>query len=147
MAREVQRVYVETSIFGGVFDNEFRTPSRVFFKYIQRPHFQVVVSDVVLREIEPAPSQVRNFLDQVLLTAKVARITQEALELRQAYWDAGILTARSMNDGLHVALATVSRCSMIVSWNFKHIVNLGSIRLFNASNLEQGYGLIEIRTP
>jgi hypothetical protein len=29
----------------------------------------------------------------------------------------------------------------------QYIVNLGRIRLFNAVNLEQGYGLIEIRTP
>ena len=36
---------------------------------------------------------------------------------------------------------------MIVSWNFKHMVNLGRIRMFNAVNLEQGYGSIEIRTP
>ena len=53
----------------------------------------------------------------------------------------------SRSDALHVALATIGRVEVLVSWNFKHIVNLGRIRLFNAVNLEQGYGLIEIRTP
>ena len=48
---------------------------------------------------------------------------------------------------LHVALATIGRVDVLVSWNFQHIVNLGRIRLFNAVNLEEGYGLIEIRTP
>jgi hypothetical protein len=46
-----------------------------------------------------------------------------------------------------VALASIGRSDVLVSWNFKHIVNLGRIRLFNAVNLEQGYGLVEIRTP
>ena len=46
-----------------------------------------------------------------------------------------------------VALASVGRVDVMVSWNFKHIVNLNRIRLFNAVNFEQGYSLIEIRTP
>ena len=46
-----------------------------------------------------------------------------------------------------MALTTIGRVDVLVSWNFRHIVNLGRIRLFNAVNLEQGYGLIEIRTP
>jgi hypothetical protein len=53
----------------------------------------------------------------------------------------------SRSDALHVALATIGRVDVMVSWNFKHIVNLGKIRMFNAVNLEQGYGFIEIRTP
>jgi len=46
-----------------------------------------------------------------------------------------------------VALATIERVDVLVRWNFRHIVNLGKIRLFNAGNLEQGHGMIEIRTP
>lgn len=59
----------------------------------------------------------------------------------------GIVGPGSRSDALHVALATIGRVDVMVSWNFKHIVNLNRIRLFNAVNLEQGYGLIEIRTP
>jgi hypothetical protein len=59
----------------------------------------------------------------------------------------GILGPGSRSDALHVALATIGRVDVLVSWNFRHIVNLGRIRLFNAVNLEQGYGFIEIRTP
>jgi len=50
-------------------------------------------------------------------------------------------------DALHVPLATVSGSDVLVSWNFKHLVNLGRIRLFNAVNLEMGYHSIEIRSP
>jgi len=59
----------------------------------------------------------------------------------------GIVGPGGRSDALHVALATIGRVDVMVSWNFRHIVNLGRIRMFNAVNLEQGYGLIEIRTP
>ncbi len=59
----------------------------------------------------------------------------------------GIVGPGSRSDAFHVALATIGGVDVLVSWNFKHIVNLGRIRLFNAVNLEQGYGLVEIRTP
>ncbi|GHU24254.1 hypothetical protein FACS1894172_10560 [Spirochaetia bacterium] len=48
---------------------------------------------------------------------------------------------------MHIAAATVLKVDVLVSWNFKHIVNLDKIRLFNAVNLKEGYGLLEIRTP
>lgn len=75
------------------------------------------------------------------------RLSAEARELADAYIAHGVVGPGSFVDALHVALATVSSVDVLVSWNFKHIVNLGRIRLFNAVNLEQGYGLIEIRTP
>jgi len=48
---------------------------------------------------------------------------------------------------LHIALATIHRVDVLVSWNFRHIVNFGRIRLSNAVNFEEGLGSIEIRTP
>jgi hypothetical protein len=50
-------------------------------------------------------------------------------------------------DALHIALATVARVDVLVSWNFKHIVNLTRIHAYNAVNLKRGYPLLEIRTP
>lgn len=75
------------------------------------------------------------------------RIRLKADTLAEAYLSHGIVSPGSRSDALHVALATIGRVDVLVSWNFRHIVNLGRIRLFNAVNLEQGYGLIEIRTP
>ena len=50
-------------------------------------------------------------------------------------------------DALHIALAAVARDDVLVSWNFKHIVNLKRIHAYNAVNLKQGYPVLEIRTP
>jgi hypothetical protein len=37
--------------------------------------------------------------------------------------------------------------AVLTSWNFKHIVNLDKIRKYNSVNIEQGYKILEIRSP
>jgi hypothetical protein len=73
--------------------------------------------------------------------------TEEAADLADAYVARGIVGRGSHADALHVALATVGRTDVLVSWNFRHIVNLGRIRLFHSVNIERGYGILEIRSP
>jgi len=73
--------------------------------------------------------------------------SDEALVLRDAYLAAGIVGARWSSVALHVALATVAWADAIASWNFRHIVRLDRIRLYNAVNLTEGYGLIAILSP
>jgi hypothetical protein len=58
-----------------------------------------------------------------------------------------IVSKNYYSDALHIAVATVIGVDVLVSWNFKHIVNLNKIKLFNAANLEEGYSTLEIRTP
>ena len=63
----------------------------------------------------------------------------------QTYVQEGALTIKSFNDALHIALATLNNADVLASWNFKHIVNLNRIRLYNSINLKLGYRMIEIR--
>ena len=83
----------------------------------------------------------------ILPVAEIAEVTAEALKLQEAYTDAGILSEKHSTDALHVALATVSRVSLIVSWNFKHIVNFQKIPMYNAVNTLHGYREIAIYSP
>jgi hypothetical protein len=69
------------------------------------------------------------------------------MELAEAYIAAGVLKGTMRADAQHIAIATVARVDVLVSWNFKHIVNLQRIHGYNSVNLRQGYPMIEIRTP
>ena len=71
----------------------------------------------------------------------------EAMKLAETYINEGARTNKSYNDALHIALATINLADVLSSWNFKHIVNLNRIRLYNSINLRLGYHMIEIRTP
>ncbi len=85
--------------------------------------------------------------DEMRRLAAAADATEESLQLQRAYLVAGIVGPQWKTDALHVALATESQCAVIVSWNFKHIVNFKKIPLYNGVNLAHGYGSIAIHTP
>jgi predicted nucleic acid-binding protein len=141
-------IYVDRSVLGGCEDEEFSTVSRRLWTKFQTGEYMLVISDLTLREIETAPKDVRRRLENVPADHQIqVRLSAEAQELADAYMARGVVGPGSLADALHVAMATVGGVDVLVSWNFKHIVNLGRIRLFNAVNLEQGYGLVEIRTP
>lgn len=141
------RVYTDTSVFGGVFDEIFETASRAFFQQVTDGRFQLVISPIVQDEIEQAPAKVQKWFDEFAIHAEVILITQEVLQLRQAYLNVGIVTTKSAADALHVALATVARCHLIISWNFKHIVHFQKIPLYQGVNLVNGYEAIHIYSP
>lgn len=141
------KVYADTSVFGGVFDEEFAEPSEEFFAEVKSGRFDLVVSAVVQGEIASAPEEVQEFFQQVIAEVEIAELTQEVLELRNAYLSAGVVTPKSIDDAAHVALATISGCRMIISWNFKHIVHFEKIPKYNAVNVLKGYRAIEIFSP
>lgn len=141
-------VYIDASVVGGCEDEEFTETTLKLWKKFIIGEYHAVLSEHTLRELQGAPEKVRNRLleipeeNQMLLPD-----TPESFALADAYLEHGVVGPGSKADALHVALATIGRVDVLVSWNFKHVVNFGRIRLFNAVNLEQGYGLVEIRSP
>lgn len=144
---KVIRVYADTSVFGGVYDEEFMDGSREFFHEVKKKRFILVTSSVVQAEIDPASVEVKQFFNEMLIISELADISEGAIQLRDAYLKQGIVSPKYSNDAFHVALATVSNCSLIVSWNFKHIVHFEKIPLYNAVNTLHGYQQINIFSP
>lgn len=147
MSERTYRVYADTSVFGGVFDDEFAASSRMFFDQVASGRFILVTSALVQAELDVAPDEVRQLFDEMIIRAEITPISEVAQRLEQAYLAAGIVTAKWATDALHVALATVSGCELIVSWNFKHIVHFEKIPLYNAVNTLEGYRAVAIYSP
>jgi hypothetical protein len=82
-----------------------------------------------------------------LLKAEYIDITEEMLQLADLYIKEGALTEKSINDARHIAIATISGVSAIISWNFKHMANFMKIQQYNSINLQEGYRMISIHTP
>jgi len=141
------RVYADTSVFGGVFDEEFAMPSRVFFQQVREGRFHLLLSALVRYELDDAPVQVRRFFDEIADTSDVHETPEKAVLLRDSYLRAGIVGPSSVADALHVAHATVLKCRLIVSWNFKHIVHFEKIPRYNKVNGREGYAEIAVHTP
>ena len=141
------RVYIDTSVLGAVFDEEFSDATTAFFQQASEGKFDIVLSALVEDEIADAPQAVRDHHDGVLAHAETVTPSREAVLLQQAYLDAGVVGRKWADDALHVATATVSECDMIVSWNFRHIVHYDKKRKYNAVNTLRGYNSIDILTP
>ena len=142
------RVYIDTSVIGGCFDSEFEEYSLRLFETFKTGVFVAIVSDITLNELLGVPEHVRNSLNVIPEDCiEYVRLDEEAGALARHYLEEGILPAHQLVDAQHIAIATIERVDVIVSWNFKHVVNLEKIRGFNSVNLREGYPLLEIRTP
>ena len=141
-------LYVDTSVIGGYFDIEFAKETRILFDNIESQKFDIMYSSVTEDELLNAPEQVRNLLSSIpnLLIRKV-NLTEEAVTLADTYISEGVVGKTSREDCFHIALATINKVDILVSWNFKHIVNIFRIRGYNAVNLKLGYSQIDIRSP
>lgn len=142
------RVYVDTSVIGGCVDDQFVEESRSLMEMAQQGRVTLVVSELLARELDDAPPAVRAVLAQLSEDAvERVEMSEESERLSRAYLQAGVVGEQHANDAHHVALATIARVDAMVSWNFRHIVHLDRIRMFNSVNLREGYPVIEIRSP
>ncbi|MBI5215898.1 MAG: PIN domain-containing protein [Ignavibacteriae bacterium] len=143
-----ERIYIDTSVIGGCFDKEFKEDSLSFFERMKKRKTLILISTILQFELEDAPKRVKEFL--VSLSKDIVEyvsLDDESSALAQAYLDEGAVASKSLSDARHVAIATVNRADVVVSWNFKHIVNVNRIHLYNAVNLKLGYPIIDIRSP
>jgi hypothetical protein len=142
------RLYLDTSVFGGCFDDEFREMTLPLFDEINKGIHKIIISNLTLEELDTAPPAVKSIVDNISDTLKeFVEIDEEVRDLADLYISEGVVSAKYYYDSLHVALATLKNVDLIVSWNFKHMVNINRIRKYNAVNLKYNYRIIDIRTP
>jgi len=143
-----QRFYIDTSVWGGLFDKVFRFETVLLFDLVKTGQIACLYSDITENELMKAPEKVRSFFETFPdeLKEKVA-ITPEILNLAITYVDENVVGKTSFDDCIHIAAATVHRADLLVSWNFKHIVNVYRIRGYNAINMKLGYPILNIHSP
>ena len=142
------RVYADTSVFGGCFDDEFADDSKRFFAAIKAGKFTLIVSATTLAELQRAPDYVRKVLADLPSDAiETTEFSNDIYELRDAYLKAGILKPENKSDAEHIACASVAEVDFVLSWNFRHIVHFEKIAGYQAVNLMNGYKQIRIYSP
>ena len=141
-------MYIDTSVFGGYFDVEFAVHTIPLFERLKSGEFTLLFSAVTQDELENAPEKVRNLVQSIKTeNTEFIEITDEAVELATEYISEKVVGRTSYADCLHIALATINRADFLISWNFKHIVNVQRIRGYNSINIKKGYKQLDIRSP
>lgn len=143
-----QRIYIDTSVVGGYFDEEFKEATIKLFERLDNDEIIFVVSDLLDLELLNAPPHVKEHLLQYSPNKfERVELTQDAIQLADTYIAEKVVGKTSLEDCRHIALATINKVDVLASWNFKHIVNLDRIKGYNSVNLRLGYSIIEIRCP
>lgn len=141
-------LYIDTSVIGGYFDVEFEEETKMLFDGIFNNEFHVIYSSVTEDELINAPKKVKELLNSIPNEYKTKiELTEEAVMLGDTYIAENVVGKTSREDCFHIALATIHKADVLVSWNFKHIVNVMRIRGYNAVNIKLGYSTIDIRSP
>jgi hypothetical protein len=141
-------LYLDTSVFGGCFDSEFDKPSLSLIKKISEGQFKLFISSVTLLEISKAPNKVQSVLETIPLSNIETLPPHDSVELlKKAYLSHKVIPDYCELDAEHIAYASVYNADAIVSWNFKHIVNMFRIKGFQGVNLQYGFRAIDIFSP
>jgi predicted nucleic acid-binding protein len=111
--------------------------------------YSIFISQVVVDEIERCPEPKRSqMLKELRRTVfEVLDETDEVKSLANEYIKGGVLREKSIDDCLHIAFAVVHNCDIIVSWNFKHLVNFKTISKVKVVNAINQYREISIMPP
>jgi len=143
-----QRIYIDTSIVGGFFDEEFEKETKLLFQRLENKEIVFIISDLLREELLDAPSRVIQLLDNYDVNSlERVVLTDEAKELADKYIAENVVGKTSLDDCRHIAIATILKADVLASWNFRHIVNLARIRGYNSVNMKNGYAPLEIRNP
>lgn len=140
-------IYLDTSVIGGCFDEEFAADSLQLIEQIINGIKTVVVSDITENEIKNAPVEIKDHYDSYKHILYKLSGNSEVEFLADQYLEEEIVSGKFRNDCLHIAFGTVFEIDILVSWNFKHIVNYDKISNFNSVNLKNGYKTLLISSP
>lgn len=146
------KIYLDTSVISYLDQEdalEKMEQTRKVWEILQTEKYEVIISDLVLAEIneckEPKKSILKEYLAQI--NYKRVDITEETEEIANEIIDNGILNSKSFDDCLHIASAILNDCNIIVSWNFKHMVNVDTINGVRKITFAKRYNNIDIYAP
>lgn len=144
----IKNIYIDTSVFGGYFDEEFKEYSVKFFEKLMEFNCTILLSDVAIDELTDAPQRVKDLVNLIPKeNIEKVFLDNNSKGLALKYIEENVVGETSLADYFHIAIATVQKADLLVSWNFKHIVNVNRIRGYNGVNLMNGYPILEIRNP
>lgn len=146
------KLYLDTSVPSFLFADdspEKREVTVQFWDILKTEMYDVIISDILLAEISrsktPSPQELEEKLSEI--TIKIVSVSEDVFLLAQKYIHEGIIPQKYQDDALHIALTTYNEADALISWNFKHIVKLKTIRGVNGINKMFGFKEPEILTP
>jgi predicted nucleic acid-binding protein len=146
------KIYLDTSVISYLKQDD--APEKMadtlkLWNKIKSGDYDVITSDVALEEILLCTESKRKYLLDMLrqVDCFIMKETQETIALAKRFIENNVLAQKSINDCRHIACAVVAECDIITSWNFKHMVNVRTVKGVKIINMMEGYRTVEIYPP
>ncbi len=146
------RVYLDTSVISYLDQEdapEKMSVTKDVWELFKKGRYEIYISDIVVYEINKCSMEKReillDYLDQI--EYNIIETDENTVKLAEKFIDFGVLKRKSYDDCRHIAAAVLSGCDMIVSWNFKHLVNVKTIEGVKAVTAYEGYQDLMIYPP
>ncbi len=109
-----QRIYIDTSVVGGFFDEEFKDPTQLLFKRLEADEVKFIISDLLELELIHAPQ----YVSELLLKYPRDRferieLTEETMTLADRYITEKVVGRSGLEDCRHIALATINKVDVL----------------------------------
>ena len=147
MVKQGIKVYIETSVIGGYGRKRFHNDLMKFFDLVREGVFIPIISAHTLAELYDKKTPIDVIQNLATIDYTEYETTEKMNNLTDKYMEKRIIDERYRSDALHIAIATILKVDVLVSWNLTHIVNNFTIPMFNKVNIEEGYKPIEIKKP
>lgn len=146
------RLYIDTSVLGGIFDTEDKKrvdTAETLLRSIGAGTYEGYISRLTIEEVFAAPEKIHEKLKTRISETgfSILEENSESISLAEAYVADGAIPDKYRDDARHIAIGVIHDLDYIVSWNYKHMVNIGVRRLINSTNIRMGYNSIEIISP
>ncbi len=145
-----ESIYLDTSVPSAYYDEEKPERMRITCGWWanERGRFEVLISEVTVDELEATSNiEKRKKFAKLVESIEVLKINEESQALAEEYIKNGVFWAKDFNDALHIAIATVNKIDIVVSWNFEDMVNHETRIKVKAINLLNGYREVNIESP
>lgn len=147
------KVYLDTSVISYLEQDdapEQKQITREVWENLKNGNYDIVLSNVVIRELSECSDEKKR--DRLLahlseISYQLVEVTEKTIEIAEQIIDFGILKQKSFDDCQHIAAAIVNNCDFIISWNFKHIVNVKTIKGIKILTTMEGYKDVAIYPP
>jgi predicted nucleic acid-binding protein len=146
------KIYLDTSVISYLDQRD--SPERMaetlaFWDSAVANKHNIAISDLTMIEVNNCFDPKRAFMQEKIAQIQYEEVfrNDETQRLSELYFERGGLPPKSRDDAQHIAIATVYDCNIILSWNFKHIVNLRAITAVEAVNIQEGYRTLRIMSP
>ncbi|MCM1386605.1 MAG: PIN domain-containing protein [Bacillus sp. (in: Bacteria)] len=146
------KIYLDTSVISYLDQSdapEKRQETLELWELLKQGRYEVYISDIVVYEINKCSSEKKEVLLDYLeqIEYNIIDTDEDTVSLAEKFIHFGFLKRKSYDDCRHIAAAILAGCDFIISWNFKHIVNVKTIKGIKVITTLEGYKDLMIYPP